>query len=300
MFKLICALVYYQNHYLPIVYTMTLELKKFDMKTISFKPDESKGPVCVLIGRRDTGKSFLCRDLLFYHQDIPVGVVVAGTEEGNGFYGQLVPKLFIHHEYNSNIISNILTRQKGVLKQIKKELETKRRSTIDPRTFVILDDCLYDATWARDKLMRLLFMNGRHWKVMLIITMQYPLGIPPTLRTNIDFVFILREPYIANRKRIYDNYAGMFPTFESFCQVMDQCTENYECLVINNNSKSNKLNDQVFWYKADAHNNFKLGAKEFWELSKHINSDDEDEKYDPANHKKRGGGPKINVKKKTW
>ena len=300
MFKLICALVYYQNHYLPILYTMTLELKKFDMKTISFKPDESKGPVCVLIGRRDTGKSFLCRDLLFYHQDIPVGVVVAGTEEGNGFYGQLVPKLFIHHEYSSNIIQNILTRQKGVLKQIKKELETKRRSTIDPRTFVILDDCLYDATWARDKLMRLLFMNGRHWKVMLIITMQYPLGIPPTLRTNIDFVFILREPYIANRKRIYDNYAGMFPTFESFCQVMDQCTENYECLVINNNSKSNKLNDQVFWYKADAHNNFKLGAKEFWELSKHINSDDEDEKYDPANHKKRGGGPKINVKKKTW
>ena len=23
---------------------------------------------------------------------------------------------------------------------------------IDPRTFVILDDCLYDNTWARDKI----------------------------------------------------------------------------------------------------------------------------------------------------
>ena len=73
--------------------------------------------------------------------------------------------------------------------------------------------------------------------------MQYPLGIPPTLRTNIDYVFILREPYIANRKRIYENYAGMFPTFESFCQIMDQCTENFECLVIDNNVKSNKLRD---------------------------------------------------------
>ena len=50
--------------------------------------------------------------------------------------------------------------------------------------------------WTRDKMMRLLFMNGRHWKVMLIITMQYPLGIPPNLRTNIDYVFILREPYL--------------------------------------------------------------------------------------------------------
>jgi hypothetical protein len=270
------------------------------MKSISFKPNENKGPVVVLLGKRDTGKSFLVRDLLYYHQDIPIGTVISGTEEGNGFYTKMVPKLFIHNEYNTAIIENVLKRQRTVLKQVKKEMETFKRSSIDPRAFVILDDCLYDATWTRDKLMRLLFMNGRHWKIMLVITMQYPLGIPPTLRTNIDFVFILRENYIANRKRIYENYAGMFPTFESFCQVMDQCTENFECLVINNNSKSNKLQDQVFWYKAESHNDFKLGSKEFWELSKGCNSDDEEEKYDPNSIKKRGGGPKINVKKSKW
>ena len=277
----------------------SLELKKFDMKNISFKPNENKGPVVVLIGKRDTGKSFLVRDLLYYQQEIPIGTVISGTEEGNGFYAKMVPKLFVHNEYNTAIIENILKRQRTVLKQIKKEMETYKRSTIDPRAFVILDDCLYDATWTRDKMMRLLFMNGRHWKVMLVITMQYPLGIPPTLRTNIDYVFILRENYIANRKRIYENYAGMFPTFESFCQVMDQCTENYECLVINNNSKSNKLHDQVFWYKADNHGDFRLGSKEFWELSKGLKDEDEEEQYDPSAVKKRGGGPKISVKKST-
>jgi hypothetical protein len=276
---------------------MTLELKKFDMKSIQFKPNENKGPVVVLIGKRDTGKSFLVRDLLWYQQDIPIGTVISGTEEGNGFYGKMVPRLFIHNEYNSAIIENVLKRQRTVLKQVKKEMDTYKRTTIDPRAFVILDDCLYDNTWSRDKLMRLLFMNGRHWKVMLVITMQYPLGIPPTLRTNIDYVFILRENYIANRKRIYENYAGMFPTFEAFCQVMDQCTENYECLVINNNSKSNKLNDQVFYYKADPHNDFRLGSKEFWELSKGLPEEDQEEQYDPNKIKKRGGGPKISVKK---
>jgi hypothetical protein len=279
---------------------MSLELKKFDMKSISFKSNESKGPVIVLIGKRDTGKSFLVRDLLYYQQDIPIGTVISGTEEGNGFYGKMVPRLFIHNEYNTAIIENILKRQRTVLKQIKKEMETYKRTTIDPRAFVILDDCLYDNTWSRDKMMRLLFMNGRHWKIMLVITMQYPLGIPPTLRTNIDYVFILRENYIANRRRIYDNYAGMFPTFESFCQVMDQCTENYECLVINNNVKSNKLQDQVFWYKAENHNDFRLGSKEFWELSKNYNSDDDEEKYDPNANKKRGNGQKISVKKTKW
>ena len=158
---------------------MSLELRKFDMKNISFKPDESKGPVIVLIGRRDTGKSFLVRDLLYYQQSIPIGTVISGTEEGNGFYSTHVPKMFIHGEYNTAIIENVLKRQRQVLKQIKKEEESRRRSTIDPRTFLILDDCLYDSSWSRDKMMRLLFMNGRHWKIMLVITMQYPLGIPP-------------------------------------------------------------------------------------------------------------------------
>jgi len=102
---------------------MTLELKKFDMKSISFKPNENKGPVVVLIGKRDTGKSFLVRDLLFYQQEIPIGTVISGTEEGNGFYAKMVPKLFVHNEYNTAIIENILKRQRTVLKQIKKEMD---------------------------------------------------------------------------------------------------------------------------------------------------------------------------------
>ena len=276
---------------------MNLELKKFDMKNIKFDATKASGPVIVLIGRRDTGKSFLVKDLLYHHQDIPIGTVISGTEAGNGFYSIMVPKLFIHDEYNTAIIENILKRQKMVIKQVQKEVKAYGRSNIDGRTFCILDDCLYDNSWARDKLMRLLFMNGRHWKIMLVITMQYPLGVPPNLRTNIDYTFILREPYINNRKRIYENYAGMFPTFESFCQVMDQCTENYECLVIANNAKSNRLDEQIFWYKADPHRDFKLGSKEFWEMSKDIGSDDEEEAYDPKAQRK---GPRINVKKNRW
>ena len=140
-------------------------------------------------------------------------------------------------------------------------------------------------------------MNGRHLKMFFIISMQYPLGIPPNLRTNIDFIFILRENIVANRKRIYDNYAGMFPTFEIFCQVMDQCTENFECLVIDNTTKSNKLEDTVFWYKADSRPSFRVCQDEYWILSNNIKDTDEDqeEMFDPSNIKKRQHI--INVKK---
>ena len=234
---------------------MEIQLRKFDMNKI--KDDK----VVVLIGKRETGKSFLCRDLLYHHRDIPCGQVISGTEAANQFYSSMVPKLFIHEEYQGSVIQNVLKRQKLMIEKL------KSNSNLDPRLFLILDDCLYDNTWVKDKNVRSLFMNGRHYKVLFIITMQYALGIPPNLRTNIDYVFILRENYVSNRKRLYEHYAGMFPNFEMFCQVMDQCTENFECLVIDNNSKSNKLDDQVFWYKASERGEFKIGADDYWQYS---------------------------------
>ena len=145
---------------------MTLELKKFNMRDITFKVNENKGPVIVLIGRRDTGKTVLVRDLLYYHQDIPIGTVISGTEAGNGFYKEHVPKLFIHDEYNTVLVENVLRRQRAVMKQMKKEGETYKKTAIDPRAFVIMDDCLYDQAWTRDKMMRLLFMNGKMFAVV--------------------------------------------------------------------------------------------------------------------------------------
>jgi len=269
------------------------------MRDITFKPNENKGPVVVLIGRRDTGKSYLVKDLLYYHQDIPAGTVISGTEAANGFYSSIVPKSFIHDEYNTTIIENLLRRQKKALKDMKEDMKTYNKTTKDPRLFVIMDDCLYDQTWTRDRIMRALFMNGRHWKVMLIITMQYPLGIPPNLRTNIDYVFILREPYLANRKRIWENYASMFPTLEAFCTVMDQTTQNYECLVINNNSKSNDIRDMIFWYKAENHPDFRLGNKEYWNANNDSDESDDDDIYDPSKGKKKSAQT-INVKKTKW
>ena len=279
---------------------MNLELKKFDISTIG------SDKVCVFIGKRETGKSFLVKDLLYYHKNLPIGTVISGTEGANQFYSKMVPSLFIHEEYSSLVISNALKRQKLVVKKKMKEEQSYGKSNINPSAFLILDDCLYDTSWVKDPNVRSLFMNGRHYKILFIITMQYALGIPPNLRTNIDYVFILRENYVSNRRKLYEHYAGMFPTFEIFCQVMDQCTEDFNCLVINNNAKSNKLEEQVFWYKASTHNDFKIGAQEFWKhhsnnYNSGYDSQEEDEPFDLAySHQKRKKGPTINVKKSTF
>jgi hypothetical protein len=272
---------------------VNFNIKRFDMKRI---PQDA---VVIFIGRRRTGKSTLVRDLLFHHQNMPVGTVISGTEESNSFYGKMIPPIFIYGEFQPVILDNFVKRQKMITGKIEKDKQAGVQSRLDPRSFMILDDCMYDDSWTHDKNIRYLFMNGRHQKVFFLITMQYPLGIQPALRTNVDFVFILREPYLNNRKRIFDNYAAAFPSFEFFCQIMDQCTQNYECIVIDNTSLSAKLEDCVFWYKADSHPDFRIGAAQFWQHSAQYNRDkDEDEinQYDP-NAARRLKGPSINVRK---
>ena len=79
---------------------MTLELKKFDMSMITFKKEENKGPVVVLIGRRDTGKSFLVRDLLYHHRNIPLGTVISGQKPAMVF----IANMFLNYSYMKNIV----------------------------------------------------------------------------------------------------------------------------------------------------------------------------------------------------
>jgi hypothetical protein len=272
---------------------MNVNLRKFSMKDI---PQDA---VVIFIGRRRTGKSTLVKDLLFHHQNMPLGTVISGTEESNGFFKKMIPPIFIHGEYNPVILANYVKRQKLIMQKIQAETEKGGTSRLDPRSFLILDDCMYDDSWTHDKNIKYLFMNGRWLKVFFLITMQFPLGIQPALRTNVDYVFILREPYMSNRKRIYENYGSAFPTFEFFCQIMDQCTQNFECLVINNNTQSNKLEDAIFWYKAEIHGDFRLGAPEFWAHSAAMYKEKDEEAmnaYDPAAMRKTRG-PTIAVKK---
>lgn len=277
---------------------MQLKIKKFDPSKV---PSDS---VLVFIGKRNTGKSFLLRDIMYYQKDIPIGTVISPTEAANCFYGKMIPSLFIHDEYTPQLIKNVVERQKKIKKRINKELKTYSTSTIDPRSFLILDDCLYDGVWKKDKNIRYLFQNGRHIKTMLMVTMQFPLGIPPDLRTNVDFAFILREPNFNNRRRIYDNYASIFPSFEIFSQCMDNLTNGYGCIVIDNTTRSNKLEDNVYWYIAEGHDNFTIGSKEYWTISNQNTVNDssseneEDDKFDPSNFRKKSSLiDSLNIKK---
>jgi hypothetical protein len=77
---------------------MNLSLRKFKPENM---PDDK---VCVFIGKRGTGKRCLVTDILYHKKHIPSGIVMSATEEGNHHYKSFVPDLFIHSDYDREVI----------------------------------------------------------------------------------------------------------------------------------------------------------------------------------------------------
>lgn len=265
---------------------MNLQLKRFNPKTM---PDNC---VVVFIGKRRTGKTKLVTDILYHKRHLPVGVVMSGTEDGNGYYRQYVPDLFVYGDYHSEVTEKLISRQRKLCKA----------NTPNNNVFMLLDDCMYDKRMIRERNIRQIFMNGRHWNIMFMLTMQYCMDLSPDLRANIDYVFVLRENILQNREKIYKNFFGIFPTFDMFNQVMNACTENFECLVLDNTSRSNKIEDVVFWYKARLWDpgSFQIGSPAFWNCHRQKynprHDDDDYEKVDPNKSNKKNALT-LNVKK---
>lgn len=206
-------------------------------------------PAIIMIAKRGSGKSWVVRAILDFFKDIPVGLIIAPTDKMNKFYGKFFPDSYIHYEYKSEIIEQVMLRQQLIIDKEREKLKLGKK--IDPRAFIIMDDCLgQKGSWAKDRPIQELLFNGRHYRLMYILTMQFPLGISPELRCNFDYIFLLADDTISNQKRIYDHYAGMFPNFDSFRQVFVQLTSDFGSMVIVNRGVKKSLFDKVFFYKA--------------------------------------------------
>jgi len=237
----------------------TLDLQEFDIRTMV------PNPSIVMIAKRGSGKSWICRALLYKFKDIPGGVIIAPTDRMNCFYGKFFPDIYIHYKYKSDIIEKILFRQQEIIDKAARK--QKKGKKIDPRAFLIMDDCLSTKTaWMKDEPIMKLMFDGRHYQITFILTMQFPLGITPELRCNFDYIFLLAEDFYSNQRRIYEHYAGMFPNFELFRQVFHQITDDYGCMVIVNRGARTNFLDKIFWYKAPNREITAIGCKQFREF----------------------------------
>jgi len=215
------------------------------------------GSKLTIIGKPGTGKSWCISSLIYEKRAcFPVGLVMSGTEDSNQHYSKMFPSTFIYNRLNVDVLEKFIKRQKLA----KKYLE-------NPWAILLLDDCTDDPKIFNTPLFQGLYKNGRHWDVFYILSLQYCMDVRPVIRTNVDGVFIMRETNIKNRKSLYENYAGIIPTFQLFCQIMNAITNDYTALYIHNQTTTNDWRECVFWYKAKpVPLDYRFGSQEFWDF----------------------------------
>ncbi len=244
--------------------------------------DVKQGSTILVIGRRRTGKSEFCRDLMSRFQHCKSGLVICPTERKNPFWSEHVPQSLIHIKWDPDLVYELFHRQEAA----------KRKTGSMPPLFAIFDDLMFDRKFMRSDAMREIFMNGRHSNITTVVTTQYLMDVPPAIRTNLDLAFAFKDIYRCNRERIFIQIASVFDTFEEFDQVMKACTLKHECMVIRVDSDSYNPEDSIFCAKAVMGKKYKLCDQKYWNRGGTLKK-----KRKEKNQRRNKKGDLIKVKK---
>ena len=232
---------------------VTFNIKRFD--PAQMKDDR----ILILVGRRGSGKSKLLADTMYnMHRRLDFGIAFSPTEESAAFFRQHLPRACFFNDYDEAHLARLLASQKR---------DARTKGFCRHKCFCLLDDCMFDKKVLKSLAMRDLFMNGRHMKVFFVNAMQYVMDMSPDLRSQCDYVMALKENILSNKQRLYRYFFGMFATYDEFARVLDACTQNYECLVLDNTTPSNDVSNNVFWYRANPQlPPFRMCKPVFWRL----------------------------------
>ena len=227
------------------------------IKLSKFNPDEMKQHrTILLIGKRGTGKSVLLEDLLYHLRNkLDFGLAFSPTRDSLDMFEKHMPSSWLHDQFNGAKIDQLCSMQRNSPKEKKRNL------------LLVLDDMMADKRVLKSVGIRDIFFNGRHEYITYISSQQYCLDMPPDLRSNIDYVFCLKDNILANKQRLWKYFFGMFNKIEDFCTVMDAVTANYGVMCLDNTVGSNEICDQLSWYRAAPDlPDFKIGKPIFWKM----------------------------------
>jgi len=241
-----------------------VSIREFDMNNMHpwGVDDLQYGSKVVVIGKPGFGKSRIVQSIMLHKGHIcPVAQVYSGTETVNHFYEKEcgVTPITIFHELDTKAMEDFAKRQ-----------DIARKHLPVPWTIQVLDDVTDNDCFGKPPLSAY-FKRGRHWAMIHIECIQYPMDVKPAMRSCVDYVFLLANGILSERQKLYENFgSGCIPTFQDFCDIMDGVTEDYTALVIDNTVQSNKMAERVFYYKADISRvpiNWKYGCKDAWDFN---------------------------------
>jgi hypothetical protein len=175
-----------------------------------------------------------------------------------GFFKGIIPDAAIHSRFSEAGLRQVLDSQADDV-----FLRGQGRET---RMLLILDDVLGEPKSVRCDSMCSLATEGRHLNIVVLAATQYPVALPPIVRTNVDWAFLLGEVFFQNKKRMFENFSGVFRTFSDWDTVFRASTMNHGAMVLRcSRNTSDGVEGNVFHWQAEAQPppGFTLGSLAF-------------------------------------
>lgn len=257
------AKTYGKHETMPVLVTdlyKNVELPILD----EFDPSDIKmDGTIVAVGKRRTGKTWVFRNLMYLMKDkFKAGIVISQTDELNHFWREYVPEKYIYKKYDPLILEAVFRRQKRIIND--KSL-TDEEKEVEAPFFILLDDVISDQRLRYDEALIELFVAGRHYKLFILITTQYAKAITPVLRGNTDYCFMMKCIQQKQLESLWEDF-GSFVTKTAFALILEETTEDNECLVVNTCPECVvEPISMMKWWKAVDPGPFKMGSKEYWQ-----------------------------------
>lgn len=226
-----------------------IKLDKFNLNNIE------QPCLMTIFGKRQSGKSYLTKDILYHKRNIQVGIVVSPAEKYVPFYSNYIPPGFIYETFQPKLLDNIFKRQ-GIIISKNSEREKKK----DTNLVFVLDDLKFSDidTITKNKL----FQISKKHDITSILTFQSPPVFNKKDLDKIDYVFLL-DVDDDNIEILYEYFGNIFPNFNIFEKILKDLSGDNNCLVIDNREKSEDYTEKIFWYKAKELYRFKFGSSEY-------------------------------------
>jgi hypothetical protein len=210
-----------------------------------------------IFGKRNTGKSFYARYLLYILKDyIPWGWCLTNTPQ-NGWWQQMIPEKRIYKGWRPDLIKKIMEIQR----------ERIRNKEINPFVFIILDDIVSDNALRYDPTLRELYYEGRHFGIFILICAQYVYGLPPGNRANTDFAITFTQHQQRQIKQLHEDYMTEYKNWQYLRRDMNRILGEHECLIINQRDPDLRGVERYHKDKANEPPPFYMGTKQYWEGS---------------------------------
>jgi hypothetical protein len=258
------------------------KLKPFNPDSLILKPGHDDGyepdKLILFFGKRRTGKSFSMRSLMGsevpalgpgvkLYQVFPAGLVITGTKM-NQFWQTMFPEAFVHESLD--VLPRFMEMQKAFVKEWNRHPEWQEGPLYrNPYRIVIIDDMVGDHNFKDAESIRQMFVKGRHYKCLVMISTQYAKLVSTIGRDNVDLLMIFFQSTLRSKETIAEEYLSMVDKYDAMALIdretqVDEKSEQRKVLVWDNMRLVNDPSEKLLSYSPTEPEEFLVGNEAYW------------------------------------